>query len=66
MKLKQATLFAMLGSIIGLMANLFILISTAIAVEDGLDVSYYIGNLPMIIMEVSFVVFFATLYKNQK
>lgn len=66
MKLKQATLFAMLGSIIGLMANLFILISTAIAVEDGLDVSYYMVNLPMIIMEVSFVVFFATLYKNQK
>lgn len=66
MKMKTATIIAVIGSITGLVASIFSFTSNIIVYGVGLGISYYIATLLALLTEISLIVFFITLYKNQK
>ena len=65
MKIKQATFIALIGCILGLLGHLFNFIYLNIQ-GISLGGSYYVGMVLSLTMQISLVVFFIILYKNQK
>lgn len=66
MKLKHATLIALIGSLLSLIGYVINVANTLMMPDVSLSTSYYTTTLLFLIQHISFILFFGILYKNQK
>lgn len=66
MKLKRATLIALIGSVIGAINTIANVIAAFSVAGTSLNASYYISSTFALAMYAAYFAFFYSLYKNQK